>query len=333
MHNDLDQFYTKQEIVERVLKLVDVDSYDYIIEPSAGAGDFLRRLPANKSIGIDLEPAGPGIQKGDFFDFTCDRTSGVLTIGNPPFGKNSSLAVRFFNHAAEFSDCIAFIVPRTFRKASVINKLNLNFHLTEQLILPLESFYVPSGEAFAVPTVFQIWEKKNKKRNKIKMLKSHPDFDFLGSGDYNFSEIELNFVITGGHYGEKEKNAYIMTSAEYKHLQTMRKAYPKLFSAHRVVTAKKNLTWNTKPDFAWRWCGTRAGEVFTEYRDCPIEGFDFIKANKEGVIDIFIKMWDNIWNPKNNKKKESQKWDIAGQPSISKHELIENYIQTKKEIT
>ena len=37
----------------------------------------------------------------------------------PPFGKVSSLAIRFFNKCAQFSDVIAFIIPRTFNKVSV----------------------------------------------------------------------------------------------------------------------------------------------------------------------------------------------------------------------
>ena len=54
---NLDQFYTKPSIVEHVLGMVDCSKFDLIIEPSAGAGDFLKRLPPNKCIGIDLAPA------------------------------------------------------------------------------------------------------------------------------------------------------------------------------------------------------------------------------------------------------------------------------------
>ena len=146
----LDQFYTKPEAVDRVLPLIDCSLFDYVVEPSAGAGDFLRRLPKATRVGIDLEPADPEIKKGDFFDFKPATTENVLTIGNPPFGKNSSLAVKFFNHAASFSDFIAFIVPRTFRKPSIINRLHQNFHLTKELILPLNSFYTPEGEDYEV---------------------------------------------------------------------------------------------------------------------------------------------------------------------------------------
>ena len=63
------------------------------------------------------------------------RYKSCLTIGNPPFGKNSSLAISFFNKAAEFSDIIAFILPQTFSKDSVKNRLNLSFFLIMEVIL------------------------------------------------------------------------------------------------------------------------------------------------------------------------------------------------------
>ena len=177
----LDQFYTKQKVVKQLLEYIDCGSYDLVLEPSAGDGAFVKNIHHDNLLALDLEPAAPGIQRGDFFDCGLSSTPGrtILTIGNPPFGKNSSLAVKFFNHAAQFSDCIAFIVPRTFRKPSVINRLHANFHLIEEQILQPNAFYTPSGESYDVPTVFQIWEARETKREKMPVLKTHPDFDFV----------------------------------------------------------------------------------------------------------------------------------------------------------
>ena len=36
----LDQFFTKQEVVEKILQKVEFNDYDLIIEPSAGDGAF-----------------------------------------------------------------------------------------------------------------------------------------------------------------------------------------------------------------------------------------------------------------------------------------------------
>ena len=65
----------------------------------------------------------------NYFDYVPNKTKRYLVVGNPPFGKISSIAIKFFNKSAEYADCIAFIIPRTFKRVSVQNKLNLNFHL------------------------------------------------------------------------------------------------------------------------------------------------------------------------------------------------------------
>jgi predicted RNA methylase len=270
----LDQFYTKPDIVEKVLQMVDYAQYDLIIEPSAGAGDFLKRLPPNKSVGLDLEPATSGITKKNFFDFTPEETQNTLTIGNPPFGKNSSTAVKFFNHAARFSSCIAFIVPRTFRKPSVINRLDQNFHIVKQELLPLDSFYTPCGKSYEVPTVFQVWERRQEARPKIKTLTTHPDFEFV--------------------------------------------------SIERAPTIQQKENQCNKSDFCIRRVGAGAGQIYkdykTKYRDW--KSHYYIKQKWHRVEEIMCKIkWDDI---------ESPKYDTAGNPSISKHELIKSYKETKK---
>ena len=330
-NNGLDQFYTKPSIVEKVLSMIDCSKYELVLEPSAGAGDFLERLPKATRVGVDLEPAHPEVTQQDFFDYVPHLdTTNILTIGNPPFGKNSSLAVRFFNHAASFSDCIAFIVPRTFRKASIINKLDTAFHLVEEEILPRDAFYLPTGESYEVPTVFQVWQRHEHVREGETIYSSHPDFDFLGTDSYSFTDVDVNVAITGGFYGAEENHTYHMSNLDLKAIKDMRKKYPKMFSPHRVVKAKKILTWNIEPDFAWRRAGSRAGEIFLNYQEQPTEGFEFIKIRSPDAMHIFTSLWEDTWNPEKNTEKREEKWDTAGQPSISKHELIKAYIQAKE---
>lgn len=329
--NKLDQFYTKSHVVEHVLKMVDCTRYDLVVEPSAGAGDFLNQLPTDKTVALDLFPAAPKIEQRDFFDFQPDISSGVLTVGNPPFGKNSNTAVKFFNHAAEFSDCIAFVLPRTFRKASVINRLHKNFHLVKEEALPPDAFYLPTGESYSVPTTFQVWKRRDNEREKEAIYDSHPDFDFLGTDSYTFTDVDVTIITPMSYYGHPDKETYRMSEEELQQLKELRKKYPKMFSAHRIAKAKKKLTWKIKPDFAWRRAGSRAGEVFENYDEQPIEGFEFIKTNNKDVLKVFKAMWENTWNPEKNKEKKEEKWDTIGQPSISKHELIKFYIKQKED--
>lgn len=169
----LDQFYTDPAYAKlffnTIKEKVDLDSVDILLEPSAGSGSFYKIMDPNKRIGLDLEPKGPGILKTDFFDWTAPLNKKIITIGNPPFGKNSSLAVKFFNHAAKFSDVIAFILPRTFRKPSIINRLDKNFHLLYDDVVPDNSFLF-NNKLYNVWCCAQIWIKKPTKRETFSIL-------------------------------------------------------------------------------------------------------------------------------------------------------------------
>lgn len=149
------------------------------LEPSAGNGAFLPNL--KNYIAIDIKPENDNIQECDFLKYTPEQNN-LITIGNPPFGKRSKLAIEFFNHAAQFSDIIAFIVPVSFMKWSVQKELNQNFSLIDYFYLEPESF-LEDNKPYSVRTIFQIWSKKNSqydnktdKRLKKSPPISHSDF-------------------------------------------------------------------------------------------------------------------------------------------------------------
>ena len=170
----LDQFYTNPDYANSFLSIinehVDMAKYDIQLEPSAGSGSFYNLLDSNKRIGIDLDPKTDCVVKLDFFDWTWPINKCIITIGNPPFGKNATLAIKFFNQSAKFSDCICFILPRTFRKASVINRLNENFHLIFDEQVPNNGF-IFEDKPYNVPCCAQIWIKKDTSRAKIPTYK------------------------------------------------------------------------------------------------------------------------------------------------------------------
>ena len=166
-----DQFYTKPEIAKECCSFIDLERYSSILEPSAGEGVFLDFLPSYAE-GLDIDPKRDDIKQVDFFDY---KGSAKLVIGNPPFGKVSSLAIKFFNHAAAFADTIAFIIPRTFRRVSVQNKLDLNFSLVLDHEIPTGSFIPTSMKA---KCCFQVWELGTK-REKVELPLTHPDFKVM----------------------------------------------------------------------------------------------------------------------------------------------------------
>lgn len=177
----LDKFYTKPHVAQKCMEKIDWSRWDFVVEPSAGNGSFFKQIPVIEKIGLDIKPDDESITTCDFFNYEppSDKTN-ILVIGNPPFGKVSSLAIKFFNHAAQWSNCIAFIIPRTFRRISVKNKLNLNFHLVHDEDIQMKpcSFEPP----MSVKCCFQIWERRDIPRSVIKLPTVHDDWMFLPLG-------------------------------------------------------------------------------------------------------------------------------------------------------
>ena len=132
---------------------------ELFLEPSAGSGNFLPYL--QNYIALDIKPEGARILTQDFLPWK-PATNQFITIGNPPFGTRSKLAIEFFNHASKFSDIIAFIVPVSFMKWSVQKELSKDFALVDYFYLPEESF-TSDGKPYSIRTVFQVWVNKNSK--------------------------------------------------------------------------------------------------------------------------------------------------------------------------
>jgi hypothetical protein len=186
--------------MDLVKNKLDINDNDLCIEPSAGNGAFIKDI---KSVFknyrfYDLEPENKKITKQDYllFDFKKKikgKFNKIHVIGNPPFGRQSSLAIRFIKKSCSFCDTISFILPKSFKKDSLKKHYPLNFHLVYETDLPDNSFLVNDKE-HDVPCVFQIWEKKdhnrkiakNEKPNKFKFVKKtdNPDISFRRVGIY-----------------------------------------------------------------------------------------------------------------------------------------------------
>ena len=168
--NTLDKYYTKHEIVKLVVNLVkqfiNIDCNDLIIEPSAGNGSFipeLKKFNCNCKF-FDIQPEHNSIENIDYLKIENSKlkvhsSSGKIhVIGNPPFGRQSSLAIKFIKKSCEFCDSFSFILPKSFKKDSLKKHIPLNFHCLHEENIPDNSFLVDSQE-HDVPCIFQIYMK------------------------------------------------------------------------------------------------------------------------------------------------------------------------------
>jgi hypothetical protein len=184
--SQMDKFYTRPEIVAWCCYQIDwlKENFDLIVEPSAGAGAFTQ--PFIGTIypvkAYDLEPEATHITKADFLqipDNTLTSTyKNILTLGNPPFGRNCSLALQFLKKAMAYSSVVAFILPKSFKKVSQQNKIPLDFTLQSSVDVPNNAF-LWQGQPYNVPCVFQIWRRTPTPRIKHPARTTSPYFTFV----------------------------------------------------------------------------------------------------------------------------------------------------------
>ena len=202
---NLDQFFTKPSVARKCIEYViaevgPLEAFECLLEPSAGAGAFFNLLPEDRRVGIDLDAAaGSPYIKQDYLKLPVPaflpplvtqagrpvslprNPARVLVVGNPPFGKNAALAIEFVNHSLNFANTACFILPRTFNKASVQDRVDLRAHLVLSRDIESDAFLF-KGDDYDVPCTFQIWSVRGPKRPKFKPVLSHPDFEFVGGG-------------------------------------------------------------------------------------------------------------------------------------------------------
>jgi hypothetical protein len=171
-----DKFYTAPaaaaSCLTQLMALVPNPGGFVWIEPAAGSGVFLDALkdvlPAARAIGMDIAPGAPGIEKRDFFEWNGSGEEGErIFFGNPPFGRQASLARRFIQHAGELkARWIAFILPRSYEKPSMKKYVPSVYHLRLSVRLEENAFRV-NGQPHDVPCVFQVWELRAETRAPV----------------------------------------------------------------------------------------------------------------------------------------------------------------------
>ena len=140
--------FTPPEIVRRMTALR--RNFGRVLEPSSGAGAFLREIP--DAVGIEKDSAlaaATGAAAGDFFDYP-EREKFATVIGNPPYVRHRDIAAdtrakldaslldrranlflffieKALRHLAPGGELI-FVTPREFCKLTSARRLNAALH-------------------------------------------------------------------------------------------------------------------------------------------------------------------------------------------------------------
>lgn len=244
--NSLEQYYTIPEVANSCVEFMisKVGQDHRWIEPTAGCGSFLDALETHGILtyqAFDIDPKDPRIKKQDFLEFNSTKFDHVF-VGNPPFGRACSLAIKIFNHCAKFGKIIGFIVPKSFNKISIQDQLNLNFRLRWKFDCPSLSFQDHEKTHFTggvLQTEFQIWEldlahprdKRQGYRSKtFSFVKKDDSYDVafrthgsgcgkvLPAGDYNPRTTAFLKVDDNRAYAALENANFVQYSTQVSYI-------------------------------------------------------------------------------------------------------------------
>jgi len=251
---ELDKFYTNPKIVKNLLNYIDLDSYDFIIEPSAGNGSFFNEIKNLNSIGLDIHPENDSIKKQDWFDYKIPSAyKNVLILGNPPFGERNNLSRDFIKHAISFSNVntIAFILPNVYKKHTNQKVFPNDWRLAQEITLEKDSFLL-NGEPYHVPCSFFIWTKhsglKNLRFNED-LYKSHPDFNFTDENDFDFFVMGASpkVIKIKGEISVNNRGYYLKSNINPEKLKNNILSIN--WNAFGNSSANGGVSWFSKPEF------------------------------------------------------------------------------------
>ena len=240
--NTKDQFYTNPLIAGKYVSVLRefVKGKEAIwVEPSAGSGSFIKHLEKEEWIGVDIDPKFEGVIQADFlkWEFPVEKYKDRYNVlfGNPPFGRQSSIAKSFIKKGQTFADTIGFILPLSFTKPSMYGVFNKYFHLVYNEVLPENSFIL-NDKPYDVKCVFQVWTKKDTERPKV--IEEKPSYY-----SYTKTQEECDFIVrrVGVYAGKTHTNGddifktqshyFIKLDEDSKHLlpSILEKVNPNLF--------------------------------------------------------------------------------------------------------
>lgn len=263
---NLDKFYTKPVIANQCLDLLNLDEYDFIIEPSAGNGSFINLINHHNKIGLDIKPDHPSIVKQDWFKYIVPSNyKKVLIVGNPPFGIRNKLSAMFLRHACSFTNVqtIAFILPNVYNKHTLQKNISYDFRIKDIVKLPENSFSIGNQE-YHVPCSFFIFDKSEGKclRFQKDLYQETPDWTYATNDDYDFFVMGAACNNTK-RVPEKNNRGYYIKVKDKQKIDEVNNRFKSMkVTSHSTVNG--GVSWLTKPELVKNYLDNYYPNLFTK---------------------------------------------------------------------
>jgi adenine-specific DNA-methyltransferase len=170
-HNaaEFDQYMTPLWAAEALVEQIGITSADRVVEPSCGAGAFLRSFPAGvECVGVEIDPklallaaknSGRPVITGDFNVVTLPFQP-TLFVGNPPFSRETFDAMlrRMHRELPEGGRAACILPCYHFQTADSTMEWAKMFSITQQMI-PRNLF-----PGLSLPLTWSIFTKERVRR-------------------------------------------------------------------------------------------------------------------------------------------------------------------------
>lgn len=221
--------------VRAILAEMVADGYIFV-EPSAGDGAFLAALeyfgvPTSSIVAGDIAPADNPLchtkieqcdylaidtksGRGKFDEILEAKTPTVMkdktiVVGNPPFGEQGTLCYAFLKRSFMIADTVAFILPPSFSKESVLRKVGRKLVDT----IPVENDgYRISGGTKQIPSMFVIYDGREEYTPRTSRLDDLP-FIFLAKSKSDLADFTIRRV--GGNAGTASEDVDVSVESNY----------------------------------------------------------------------------------------------------------------------
>lgn len=168
MRDILDRYYTRDDVAQKLVSLLDLSEAESILEPSFGGGAFFRAFPNTAALfACDIDPASYLFsllfnEKNkladkyfcDFLQLDCSDID--LIVGNPPYGD----AKRHCEHAIKNArKGVAFLLRLGFLASAQRSEFWKQNQPTRVIVLSKRPSFTGDGKTDGSEYAFFVWEK------------------------------------------------------------------------------------------------------------------------------------------------------------------------------
>jgi predicted RNA methylase len=229
------------------------------LEPSCGSGVFIRES-TKWGLKWTTNELFPEYSQGFKADFNLDFGKADLKslgrfdfcIGNPPFGKSTTLARKFVLRALEISNVVAMVLPFGCRRITFIDKLPRDVRILVDEEIKDDGFELPNGAKKKVKCTWMVFAHEPGYQRPLELDLDNSVFrwELGGSKPPNWATHGLGLWSNAGTLFEVRSESFQRGAGSTMWLNLNKKEAERFFDFEMAEIIAKTST--SFPRIAWR---------------------------------------------------------------------------------